>query len=211
MTNKYNCKLYYQQLQLKYLCKLVRYWFQALWGWHCSVETCRGVIICEVIVRLLVILQNSKRCFVHVLKYKHDQLCVYCAVRTENRGQGSWSIVYILQHCRSSGQAAEVRVRAYGTWPSVAVRNTVPDPPWHYDKHTVPDPMWHTTYSTWPCAGPLNNAASLRLTLAISQPVPYPCGRHQPEQHATLHPDYLVHKDRPVFGPRPSTPSFPQP
>ena len=50
-----NCKLYYQQLHLKDLCNLARYWLQAPWGWHDSVETCRGVIICEVIVYLLVI------------------------------------------------------------------------------------------------------------------------------------------------------------
>jgi hypothetical protein len=54
------CKLYYQQLYLKYLCKLERYWLQAPWGWHDSVEICRSVIICEIIVHLLVIVQNNK-------------------------------------------------------------------------------------------------------------------------------------------------------
>jgi hypothetical protein len=43
-----NCKLYYQQLHLKYLCNLN------------SVETCRNVIICEIIVHLLVIVQNKR-------------------------------------------------------------------------------------------------------------------------------------------------------
>jgi len=33
----------YQQLYLKYLCNLARYWLQAPWGWHDSVETCRSV------------------------------------------------------------------------------------------------------------------------------------------------------------------------
>jgi len=33
-----------------------------------SVETCRSVIICEIIVHLLVIVQNNKRFTVHVLK-----------------------------------------------------------------------------------------------------------------------------------------------
>jgi len=47
-----NCKLYYQQLHLKYLCNLARYWLQAPWGWHNSDETCRSVIICEIIVHL---------------------------------------------------------------------------------------------------------------------------------------------------------------
>jgi hypothetical protein len=65
-----NCKLYYQQLHLKYLCNLTRYWLQAPWGWHESVETCRNVITCEIIVHLLVIGQNNKRCMVHILKLK---------------------------------------------------------------------------------------------------------------------------------------------
>jgi len=38
-----NFKLYYQQLHLKYLCNMARYWLQAPWGWHDSVETCRSV------------------------------------------------------------------------------------------------------------------------------------------------------------------------
>ena len=49
-------ELYYQLLHLTYLCNLARYWLQAVWGWHDSVETCRrSVIICEIIVYLLVI------------------------------------------------------------------------------------------------------------------------------------------------------------
>ena len=55
-----DCKLYYQQLHLKYLCNLARYWLQTAWGWHDSVETCSSVIICEIIVHLLVIVQNKK-------------------------------------------------------------------------------------------------------------------------------------------------------
>ena len=30
------------QMHLKYLCNLARYWLQAPWGWHDSVEACRG-------------------------------------------------------------------------------------------------------------------------------------------------------------------------
>jgi hypothetical protein len=56
-----NCKLYYQQLHLKYLCNFARYWLQAPWGWHDSVRTCTSVIICEIIVHLLVIVQNIKK------------------------------------------------------------------------------------------------------------------------------------------------------
>jgi hypothetical protein len=55
-----NCKLYYQQLHLKYLCNLARYWLQAVWEWHDSVETCSSVMICEIIVHLLVMVQNLK-------------------------------------------------------------------------------------------------------------------------------------------------------
>jgi len=54
-----NCKLNYQQLHLTYLCNLARYWLQAPWGWHDSVETCRSVIICEIIVHLLFTVQNK--------------------------------------------------------------------------------------------------------------------------------------------------------
>ena len=36
-----------------------RYWLQAAWGWHDSAETFRIVIICEIIVRVLVIAQNT--------------------------------------------------------------------------------------------------------------------------------------------------------
>ena len=61
-------KLCYQELHLKYLCNLARYWLQVHWGWHNSVETCRSVIICEIILHLLVIVQNNKRCKLHLLK-----------------------------------------------------------------------------------------------------------------------------------------------
>ena len=55
-----NWKLYYQQLHLKYMCNLARYWLQAPRGWHDSVETCR-VIICEIIVLLLVIVHSDEQ------------------------------------------------------------------------------------------------------------------------------------------------------
>ena len=63
-----NFKLYYQQLHLKYLCNLASYWLQDPWGWYDSVETCRSVIIREIILHLLVIIQNNKRWKIHVLK-----------------------------------------------------------------------------------------------------------------------------------------------
>ena len=62
------CKLHYQQLHSKCLCNLARYWLQAPWGWHDSVETCRIVIICEIIVHLLVIVQNNKRYTIQGIK-----------------------------------------------------------------------------------------------------------------------------------------------
>jgi hypothetical protein len=61
---------------LKYLCNLVRHWLQAPWRWHDCVETCGSVIVCEIIVHLLVIVQNNKRCTVHVLKLKKIFLSV---------------------------------------------------------------------------------------------------------------------------------------
>jgi hypothetical protein len=50
-----NCKLYCQQLHLKYWCNWARYRLQAVWGWQYSVETCSSVIICEIIVHWLVL------------------------------------------------------------------------------------------------------------------------------------------------------------
>ena len=70
-----NCKLYYQQFHLKYLCNLARYWLQAPWGWRDSVETCSSVIICEIIVHLLVIVQKNKRCMVQGIKIRFTLLC----------------------------------------------------------------------------------------------------------------------------------------
>jgi len=67
-------KLYYQQLHFKYLCNLARYWLQAVWGWHDSVETCSSVIICEIIAHLLVTVQNNKRCTVQCIKINQNYL-----------------------------------------------------------------------------------------------------------------------------------------
>ena len=64
-----NCKMYYQQLHLKYLRNLASYWLQAPWGWHDSVETCRNVIICEIISYLLVIVRNISELFSLVAMY----------------------------------------------------------------------------------------------------------------------------------------------
>ena len=55
-----NFKLYYQILHLTYLSNLARYWLQAPWRWYDSAETCRSVIICDIIVHFLVTVQNNK-------------------------------------------------------------------------------------------------------------------------------------------------------
>jgi len=68
-----NFRLYYQQLHLNYLCNLARYWLRAPWGWHDSVETCRSVIICGIIVHWLVKVQNNKNnC--HLISGYHSAL-----------------------------------------------------------------------------------------------------------------------------------------
>jgi hypothetical protein len=66
-------------LHLKYMCNLENYWLQAPWGWHDNVETCRSVIICEIIVHLLVIVQNNKRCTVQGIKTIETQFSSYIA------------------------------------------------------------------------------------------------------------------------------------
>ena len=76
-----DCRLYYQQLHLKFLCNLARYWLQAAWGWHNSAETCSGVIICEIIVNLLVSLQN--KCWYDVRKQRRAVTIFKCVHRRE--------------------------------------------------------------------------------------------------------------------------------
>ena len=71
-----NCKLCYQQLHLKYLCNLARYWWHAPWGWHDSVETFRIVVICEIIVHLMVKKQNKIKKN-KIKKYTKLFLCDY--------------------------------------------------------------------------------------------------------------------------------------
>ena len=53
--------LYYQLLHLTYLCNLARYWLRTPWRRQSSVETCRSVIISEIIVCFfLVMVPNTK-------------------------------------------------------------------------------------------------------------------------------------------------------
>jgi hypothetical protein len=67
----------YQQLRLTYLCNLASYWLQAHRGWHRGVETCRSVIICEIMVHLFVTVQYNKRCTVRTgIKIRKYQMTV---------------------------------------------------------------------------------------------------------------------------------------
>jgi hypothetical protein len=57
-----------KKMHLKCLFIFARYWLQAPWGWYDSVEISRNVIIGKIIVHLLVIVQNNKRCTLQALK-----------------------------------------------------------------------------------------------------------------------------------------------
>jgi len=59
--------LCYDQQMHSYLTNITH--LQAPWGWHDIVETCRSVIISEIIVHLLVIVQNNKIILEFSLKY----------------------------------------------------------------------------------------------------------------------------------------------
>jgi len=50
--------------------------YKAPWGWHDIVETCRSVIICEIIVPLLAIVQNDLNGFV---RFTRKTKSVFCA------------------------------------------------------------------------------------------------------------------------------------
>jgi hypothetical protein len=54
---------------MKCLRNFASYSLQAPWGWHDSVETCRNVIICEIILHFLVAVQNknnkNQKCLFH--------------------------------------------------------------------------------------------------------------------------------------------------
>jgi len=65
--------MHYQKLHLTYLCNLAMYWLRAPWGWHNSGETCSSsVIICQLVVHLLVIVQNTRSWnFENYARYKH--------------------------------------------------------------------------------------------------------------------------------------------
>ena len=99
-----NCKLYYRQLHLKYWCNLARYRLQAVWGWHDSVETCSGVIICEIIVHLLVIVKNNIRCTV----------CMYIGFKTS---------FYVVRHLDSTAfyLPTGLHVGFFRSWPSLCL------------------------------------------------------------------------------------------
>jgi len=109
-----NCKLYYQQLHLKYTCNLAIYWLKAPWGWHGSVETCRSVIICEIIAHLKY-LCNLARCWLEGPWGWHDSVetcrsVIICEIivhlkylcnLARYRLQGSWGWHGSVETCRS--------------------------------------------------------------------------------------------------------------
>jgi len=72
-----NCKLYYRQQHLNYLCNLASYWLQVPWRRHDSVEICRSVIICEIGVHLLIVVQNRKKVTIPI----HGQLMLVSFAR----------------------------------------------------------------------------------------------------------------------------------
>ena len=54
-----------------------RYWLQAVWGWHDSVETCRSCNnLWNNCVHLLVTVQNDNRCTVHHHHHHHHHISV---------------------------------------------------------------------------------------------------------------------------------------
>ena len=92
------CKLYYQQLHLKYLCNLARYWLQAPWGWHESVKTCGIVIICEIIVLLLIIVENNNKNKKRKTKNKNTiYIYIYDKNRKEKQKTKIKNTVYIIK------------------------------------------------------------------------------------------------------------------
>jgi hypothetical protein len=62
----------------------------APWGWHSSVETCRSVIICQLIVHLLVIVQNKK----NHLNYFYTLYCLrfWVWVRNLHMQEACWYV-----------------------------------------------------------------------------------------------------------------------
>ena len=70
---------YYQQLLLKYLYNLARYWLQAPLGWNNSVEIFRSVIICEIIVHFLSEQKIKKNYSLleYSKSFKSTTMCIY--------------------------------------------------------------------------------------------------------------------------------------
>ena len=113
-----NSKLYYQKLHFKYWCNLARYWLQAVWGWHDSVETCSSVIICEIIVHLLVMVQNNLinnygtyKTYIYYLKYNLGKKVYYMQVLS----RGVWGNVLLFiggHQCLGGTSCLHLHVRS---------------------------------------------------------------------------------------------------
>jgi len=139
-----NCKLYYQQLHLKYLCNLARHWLHAPCGWHDSVETCRSVIICEIIVHLLVFFlpvalrpNAGHGPFIHEVSRSHTRHItvgrtpldawsvrrrdLYLTTHNTHNRQTSMPPGWIRTHNLSRRAAADPRLRPRGHWDRLLV------------------------------------------------------------------------------------------
>jgi len=106
-----NCKLYYQQLHLRYLCNLARYCLQVPWRWHDSVETCNSVVIFEIIVHLLVIVQNNKRYTVQRIKITVPTVafCINLRLSALERPFGAFCTLWLNRTPKSSSWRHKVR------------------------------------------------------------------------------------------------------
>jgi len=93
-----------------YWCNLARYWLQAVWGWHDSVETCSGVTICEIVVCIcwFKVQNNSFKYFIShsiTLLFRHTSNIVmtFCAqtfhsFRTIRGNSSVYIYIYIYIH-----------------------------------------------------------------------------------------------------------------
>jgi hypothetical protein len=65
----------------------VTYWLQVPWRWYDSVETCRSVIIYEVIVRLLVLKKKKKTHKEHLFRKLHIGISVVIKLNSHEQRQ----------------------------------------------------------------------------------------------------------------------------
>jgi hypothetical protein len=108
---KTRVKLYYQQLHLKYLCNLARYWQRAPWRWHNSVETCRSskirssIINCHLICAFACSLYKIKK--IQITFCPDSKSALSCAKHTFSTPKTSFSRwrngVFLIGKCQHMG------------------------------------------------------------------------------------------------------------